>query len=138
MFETQLDPEKAVLVGVINQQQDEDKVKEYLDELEFLADTAGAVTLKTFTQKLTTTHPRTFVGEGKLKEIAEYAKEQEADVVIFDDELTPTQLRNIEKKLVAKYSIAQTLFSISLPEEPKLRTPGYKLSWLSCNICCPA
>jgi len=102
MFETQLDPEKAVLVGVINQQQDEDKVKEYLDELEFLADTAGAVTLKTFTQKLTTTHPRTFVGEGKLKEIAEYAKEQEADVVIFDDELTPTQLRNIEKEIGCK------------------------------------
>lgn len=102
MFETQLNPEKAVLVGVINQQQDETKVKEYLDELEFLADTAGAITLKTFTQKLTTTHPRTFVGEGKLKEIAEYAKEQEADVVIFDDELTPTQLRNIEKEIGCK------------------------------------
>ena len=102
MIETQLVTEKAVLVGLVNSSQDEKQVKEYLDELEFLADTAGAVVLKKFTQKLDFPNKATFVGTGKLEEIGEYIKMMEVDTVIFDDELSPTQLRNIEKALECK------------------------------------
>lgn len=102
MIETTPITEKAVIVGLINQNQDERQVKEYLDELEFLADTAGAVVLKKFTQKLDLPNKATFVGPGKLDEINNYIKVAEADTVIFDDELTPTQLRNIERTLECK------------------------------------
>ncbi len=102
MIETAPVTERAVIVGLINQQQDEKQIKEYLDELEFLADTAGAVVLKRFTQKLETPNKATFVGSGKLEEIGNYIKVTEADTVIFDDELSPTQLRNIEKILECK------------------------------------
>lgn len=94
--------EIAVLVGVINQQQNETQVLEYLDELAFLTETAGAVPLKQFTQKINLPNPRTFIGEGKLAEIELFVKENEVDMVIFDDDLTPTQLRNIEKVLQCK------------------------------------
>ncbi|MFV0521952.1 MAG: GTPase HflX [Mangrovibacterium sp.] len=94
--------ETAVLVGLINQQQDENQVKEYLDELEFLADTAGAVVHKRFVQRLENPNPATFVGSGKLEEIQNYVKIYEIDTVIFDDELSPSQLRNIEKELKCK------------------------------------
>lgn len=89
--------EKAVLIGVINQHQDEEQVNEYLDELAFLIETAGATPVKRFVQKLTAPNPKTFVGTGKINEIANYVEEQEIELVIFDDELTPTQLRNIER-----------------------------------------
>ena len=102
MIETQPDIEKVVLVGVIISGQDERQAKEYLDELEFLADTAGAVVQKFFTQRLEQPHPVTFVGPGKLEEIKTYIKAVEADSVIFDDELSATQLRNIEKVLECK------------------------------------
>ncbi|MFV0268180.1 MAG: GTPase HflX [Draconibacterium sp.] len=102
MIETAPITEKAVIVGLINSQQDERQVKEYLDELEFLADTAGAVVLKKFTQKMDTPNKATFVGPGKLEEIGNYIKVVEADTVIFDDELSPTQLRNIERQLECK------------------------------------
>lgn len=102
MIETKPDTEKAVIVGLINQQQDERQVKEYLDELEFLADTAGAVVLKRFTQRLDVPNKATFVGPGKLEEIHNFMKVAEADTVIFDDELSPTQLRNLEKTLECK------------------------------------
>lgn len=92
---TSKEKEHAVLVGLITQEQDEEKVSEYLDELAFLADTAGAETIKKFTQKLSTPHPKTFVGTGKLEEIALYIKENDINMVIFDDELSPSQLRNI-------------------------------------------
>lgn len=88
--------EKAVLVGVITQEQDEERVKEYLDELAFLAETAGAESVKRFTQKLSNPHPKTFVGTGKLQEIIDYVKKNDIGLVIFDDELTPSQTRNIE------------------------------------------
>ena len=87
----------AVLVALVNEQQDEAQVKEYLDELEFLAETAGVRTLKRFTQRLANPNARTFVGEGKLAEIALYVEENEADFVIFDDELSPSQIRNLDK-----------------------------------------
>ncbi|MCK3682757.1 GTPase HflX [Maribellus sp. YY47] len=102
MIETAPITEKAVIVGLINSQQDERQVKEYLDELEFLADTAGAVVLKKFTQKMDVPNKATFVGPGKLEEIGNYIKVVEADTVIFDDELSPTQLRNIERQLECK------------------------------------
>ncbi len=99
--------ETAVLVGLITNQQDEAKTKEYLDELEFLADTAGAVVVRRFTQRVGGPSAVTYVGSGKLQEIKEYIKAQEdADepvgMVIFDDELTAKQLRNIEKELQVK------------------------------------
>jgi GTP-binding protein HflX len=101
-FITKLNIEKAVLIGVITPEQDEEKVKEYLHELEFLTETAGAETLKHFTQKLQCTHPRTYVGEGKLAEIAAFIKENGIDLAIFDDELSPSQIRNIEKEFGCK------------------------------------
>jgi GTPase len=94
--------EKALLVGVITQQQNEDDVREYLDELAFLAETAGAVTHGRFTQKVEYPNPKTFVGKGKLEEIRRYVKSNSIDLVIFDDELSPSQLRNIERELEVK------------------------------------
>jgi GTPase len=102
MIETAPQTEKAVLVGLIYNNQEEKQAMEYLDELEFLADTAGAQVLKKFTQKLDIPNVSTFVGTGKLEEIGNYMKVMEADTVIFDDELTPTQLRNIERRLECK------------------------------------
>jgi GTP-binding protein HflX len=102
MIDTSLIPETAVLVGLINQNQDEKQAKEYLDELEFLADTAGAVVKKQFFQRLDVPNPATFVGSGKLIEIQDYVTRNDIDTVIFDDELSPTQLRNIERTLECK------------------------------------
>jgi GTPase len=100
--ETELKQETCVLVGVINSDQNEDQVKEYLDELAFLALTAGANTQKRFVQRLPKPHPGTFVGSGKLLEIKAYCNENDIDIVIFDDELSATQLRNIEEELGRK------------------------------------
>jgi GTP-binding protein HflX len=91
------DHEDVVLVGVITQSQNEKQSSEYLEELEFLALTAGATTKKHFTQKLEKPHPKTFVGKGKMEEILAYVDEHEIDTIIFDDELSPSQFRNIEK-----------------------------------------
>ena len=102
MIETAPNTERAVLVALISGSQDERQALEYLDELEFLADTAGAIVLKKFTQKLDRPNTATFVGSGKLEEIGTYIKMTEVDTVIFDDELTPTQLRNIERNLECK------------------------------------
>lgn len=93
---------EAVLVGLITQDQNEEQVKEYLDELAFLAETAGIVPGKSFTQKLDKPNPVTFVGTGKLQEIKLYMEDNEIDLVIFDDELSPKQIRNIEKELQVK------------------------------------
>jgi GTP-binding protein HflX len=94
--------ENCVLVGVITPAVTDEMAKEYLDELEFLAETAGAITVQTFLQKLSITNPRTYVGTGKLEEIKEYIKEHHVEMVIFDDELSPSQLRNIERELQCK------------------------------------
>lgn len=99
--------ETAVLVGLITPQQNEAKTKEYLDELEFLADTAGAVTVKRFTQRLNGPSMVTYVGKGKLEEIKQYIlaeeeAEREVGMVIFDDELSAKQMRNIEKEMNVK------------------------------------
>jgi GTP-binding protein HflX len=94
--------ERAVLVGVIHGFITEEQSKEYLDELEFLAETAGAISVGRFTQKLPMPNPKTYVGSGKVKEIKEYVDQNEIEVVIFDDELSPSQLRNIERTLEVK------------------------------------
>ena len=91
--------EKAVFVGVIKQGDEERQIMEYLDELEFLADTAGAVGVKKFIQKVDRPDSRTYIRRGKLAEIKQYIEENDVEVVIFDDELSPTQLRNIEREL---------------------------------------
>jgi len=88
--------ERAVLVGVVQKEQKEHEVKEYLDELQFLAETAGAVTVKRFFQKLPHPDSKTFVGKGKLEEIAAYVQGKEIDMLIFDDELSGSQITNIE------------------------------------------
>lgn len=95
--------EKAVLVGLVTPQQDENKLSEYLDELEFLSQTAGAEVVKRFWQRLDAPNPRTFVGTGKLEEIKDYlAQRDDVDAVVFDDELSAGQLRNIERELGRK------------------------------------
>lgn len=94
--------EKAVIVGLITQQQNEDKLNEYLDELAFLTYTAGGEVVKRFTQKVDKPNPKTFVGTGKLEEIELYVKENAVDTVIFDDELSPAQQKNLSKLLDCK------------------------------------
>ncbi|WP_027065375.1 GTPase HflX [Maribacter sp. Hel_I_7] len=97
-----VDYEKAVLIGIINKEQNEEKVKEYLDELEFLTYTAGGEVYKRFTQRMDIPNPKTMIGTGKMEEIEKYVEEHEIGSVIFDDELTPGQQRNIEKQLRCK------------------------------------
>lgn len=96
------DTEKVVLVAVVRDRQEVREAEEYLDELRFLAETAGAQTVATFTQKLPYPDKRTFVGSGKLQEIKEYIADNEVSAVIFDDELSPSQTRNLEKELGIK------------------------------------
>jgi len=102
-FVNELDTtERALLVGLITPRQPENKVQEYLDELAFLADTAGAEVVTRFTQKLDNPNPRTFVGQGKLQGIKEYVEKNEIGMVIFDDDLSTKQVANIEKELQIK------------------------------------
>lgn len=96
---TQEQTERAVLVGLVTPEQSEAQVKEYLDELAFLAETAGIDPVRRFTQKADMPHAVTFVGSGKLRQIGEYVAENEIGIVVFDDELSAKQLRNIEKEL---------------------------------------
>lgn len=94
--------ETCVLVGIITQAITEDQAKEYIEELRFLAETAGAITQKVFLQKVQIENPKTFVGKGKIEEIRDYVQQNAIDIVIFDDELSPSQLRNIERILECK------------------------------------
>ena len=94
--------ERAVLIGLITLTQTNEQALEYIEELDFLALTAGAITVKYFLQKLSYADPKTFVGKGKLTEIKAYIDENDIELVIFDDELGPTQLRNVEKVLGVK------------------------------------
>ncbi len=96
------EPEKTVLVGLSLSKDSKEKVHEYLDELEFLVETAGGEVLDRFIQNLDYPNPKTYVGSGKLEEIEQYVKAAEVDMVVFDDELSPSQIRNLEKTLDAK------------------------------------
>lgn len=97
-----VDYERAVLIGIINREQSEDKVTEYLDELEFLTYTAGGEVIKRFVQRMDVPNPKTLIGSGKLSEVESYVHKNDVGSVIFDDELSPTQQRNIEKQLRCK------------------------------------
>jgi GTPase len=97
-----IDFEKSIVVGIITQNQSEDKLNEYLDELEFLTFTAGGTVVKRFSQKMDKPNPKTFVGTGKLEEIKYFIKDNDIKTVIFDDELTPSQSKNITKELDCK------------------------------------
>ena len=94
-----LEPEKAVLIGVSSQDQPLSQVEDYLEELAFLIETAGAIPVKKFIQKLDTPNSRTYIGSGKLNEIKRFVKSHEVDIAVFDDELSPSQIRNIEQEL---------------------------------------
>lgn len=94
--------EKAILVGLITRDTNKIKANEYLDELSFLVETAGGIPVARFVQAIDTPHPKTFVGTGKLEEIKAYVEAAEIDLVVFDDELSPSQLRNLEKELECK------------------------------------
>lgn len=100
--EKSLEVEKTVLIGIINARQDAVKAKEYMDELAFLAHTAGGEVVNRYTQKIDPPNPKTFIGSGKMKEVLEFVEEHEVSSVIFDDELTPAQQGNIEKILKCK------------------------------------
>jgi GTP-binding protein HflX len=99
MIETSRTKETAILIGINYPGQDDRETDDFIDELSFLTETAGAVPLKRFIQKLDIPNPRTFVGSGKITEIAKYVGDNDVDIAIFDDELSPSQLRNIEKAL---------------------------------------
>jgi GTPase len=99
MIETNKPRERAILIGVLYHGQDESEVEDFLEELSFLTETAGAEPVKRFIQKLDSQNPRTFVGSGKIQELATFISENKIDIAIFDDELTPSQLRNIEDAL---------------------------------------
>jgi len=99
MIETGRTGERAILIGLIYPGQREDQAQEYLDELSFLAETAGAEPVKRFLQRLQMPDPRTFVGSGKIAEIESFVSENRISIVIFDDELSASQIRNIEKEL---------------------------------------
>ena len=101
-YDTALKPERAVLVGVVRPGERPEETREYLDELAFLVNTAGGIVEHEFTQKMLKPDRATFVGTGKLEEIQAYVKSEEIDMVVFDDELSPSQLRNIERELQVK------------------------------------
>ena len=94
--------EKAVLIGVVTRDQNEEQSKEYLDELEFLTYTAGGEVLKRFTQKMDMPNPKTFIGSGKMEEVQRFIKDNDVGTAIFDDELSAAQERNISKILECK------------------------------------
>ena len=99
MIETDKPAERAILIGILYPGQDEEEAEDFLDELAFLAETAGAEPVSRFVQRLEMPNPRTFVGSGKIEEISLFVKEGNIDIAIFDDELSPSQMRNIEKSL---------------------------------------
>lgn len=101
-YDTAIKPERAVLVGIITPGQSDAQTREYLEELDFLVATAGGETIHSFTQRMQRPDRATFVGTGKLEEIKDYIKAEEIDIVVFDDELSPSQLRNIENELQIK------------------------------------
>jgi GTP-binding protein HflX len=101
-FSTEKKLEKAILVGVVMHGQDESEVKDNLIELEFLVETAGALSIRQVIQKIDTPNPSTYIGKGKVLEILSFITDNDVDMVIFDDELTPTQLRNLESEIGVK------------------------------------
>ncbi len=119
--------ERTVIVGIITQNQNEDKLNEYLDELAFLTTTAGGEVVKRFTQKLERPNPKTFLGTGKIEEIAYYVKDNDISTVIFDDELSPSQQKNLDKALGVKVlDRTNLILDYFCFKEHKLRMPELK------------
>ena len=125
-FEIKQDKESVVLIGIISREVDARSAQEHINELAFLVDTAGGIPVKTFLQTLDHPNPRTFVGSGKLEEIRQYVKENKIDIAVFDDELSPSQIRNIEKELECKVLDRNNLI---LDITPGLTDP-YTPPWL--------
>lgn len=114
MIDTHKQPETAVLVALVTQKQTADQTKEYLDELAFLAETSGVKTLKAFTQKLDRPDTRTFVGKGKLEEIKTFILDNPVDSIIFDDDLTPAQVRNLEAEFTEIKVLDRSLLILNI------------------------
>lgn len=114
LISTHKEQETAILVGVITQKQNAVKTKEYLEELAFLAETSGVKTLKTFMQRLNFPDQKTFVGKGKLEEIVDWVALHPVDTIIFDDELTPSQVRNLEKVFENKKVLDRSLLILNI------------------------
>lgn len=128
--------EKAVFVGIIRQNDDDRKVMEYLDELEFLAETAGAKGDKKFVQRLDKPEKATYIRSGKLQEIAEYCEENEIKYVIFDDELTGMQQRNIEKVINCSSVIDRTSLILEIfAQRAKTSYAKMQVSLHATTIC---
>jgi len=129
--------EKTVLIGVITQFQDETKSEEYLDELEFLTLTAGGIVVKRFTQKLEKPHPKTFIGAGKLEDVKAYIESHNIGTAIFDDELSPAQIRNIEKVLDCKILDRTNLILYIFAQRAQTSSAQTKVELAQCQYLLP-
>ena len=128
----------AVLVGLIQKEDTEEKVAEYMEELAFLSETAGLVPQKRFVQKLWKPDPKTFMGSGKIQEIDDYIKEHKIKVVVFDDDLSPSQLRNLEKIFAIKiYDRSLLILQILLESIQNPRPLVYWASGFTRNLVVP-
>ena len=128
--------ERAVLVGLITPTQNEAKANEYLAELAFLAETAGAKSEKRFLQRVDNPNPRTFVGKGKLEEIRQYIEDNAIDLAIFDDDLTSKQVQNIENELKVKILDRTNLILDIFAKRAQTATARTQVNWRNTNICC--
>ena len=114
LISTQRKQETAVLIGIITREQNQEKTREYLDELDFLAQTSGIQTMKTFVQRLNSPDQRTFVGKGKLEQIKTWILDNPVDTLIFDDELSPSQVRNLEQEFIDKKILDRSLLILNI------------------------
>ena len=137
MIETSKPIEKAILVGIIYPGQDEREVEDFLEELSFLTETAGAVPVKRFIQKLDVPNPRTFVGSGKIEEIALFVQENSVILQYSMMSLPPVRSGTLKKLWAAGSSIGRILFLIFLPNGPGHLMHGHRLNWPSINIFFP-
>ena len=130
--------ETAVLVGLITKDQTEEQTNEYLDELEFLAETDGVKTLKRFTQKLPHPDNKTYIGKGKLEEVKNFVEDKQVDLVIIDDEISPSQLRNIEE-VVKKRVLDRSMLILDIFAQ-RARTVQAKtqVELAQLQLCCRA
>ena len=130
--------EKAVFVGIIRPEDDERKVNEYLDELQFLAETAGVQGEKKFLQRLERPDNATYIRSGKLEEIAQFCEDFEINYVIFDDELSGMQQRNIEKIIKTSAVIDRTSLILEIfAQRAKTSYAKMQVNWPDITICCP-
>ena len=112
-MEIEIRNERVVLVGLVTRETPEERTEEYLNELEFLAKTAGGETVKRFIQKLDYANPKTYVGSGKLVEIQEFVSDNDIDIIVFDDELSPSQVRNLERAYLPSDNCLSSSFGFS-------------------------